>query len=410
MTESNAGTERFPNLPAAAWAAFLACSWTWCIGMFLPVVLLRDYGIWGFVIFAVPNVIGAGSIGWVIRSPEIARRLLDRHRLAIGLFSAVTIAFHVYFLAWIGSWMPGVLGLDRKIVSGILTIALLAFVGLSVASVRTLVLTSVPLWLLSGALIGTLMRIDTRTAAALPPVAIDEPALLWLTPVMIFGFALCPYLDGTFLTARASLSNGRAKVAFGLGFGVLFLAMIVGTVLYAPLLESTLGGHTVARWVGAFLLIHLLLQSIFTISAHRRASTLSAVPAPILWTLLLIAAGGAVLATRLPDYAGLSAGEIGYKAFLVFYGLVFPAFVWLFMIPGRHTGQRGSNALTRGGGFQPPIAPRQHRLIFAAAVGIALPMFWMGFIERQELFLVPGILIVLASRLMLRTKGQFSTG
>jgi hypothetical protein len=395
MTEASAGSERFPDAPAAAWAAFLACSWTWCIGMFLPVVLLRDYGPWGFVIFAVPNVIGAASVGWVIRSPEIARRLLDRHRLAIGLFSAVTIAFHVYFLAWIGSWMPGVLGLDRKIVSGILTIALIAFVGLSVASVRTLVLTSVPLWLMSGALVGTLMGIDTRTAAALPPVAIDEPALLWLTPVMIFGFALCPYLDGTFLTARAALSNGRAKVAFGLGFGVLFLAMIVGTVLYAPLLESTLGGHAVARWVGAFLLLHLLLQSVFTISAHRRASTLAAVPVPVLWTLLLVAAGGAVLATRLPEHAGLSAGEIGYKVFLVFYGLVFPAFVWLFMIPGKHTG-------LRGGVFQPPISQRQHRLIFAAAVGLALPMFWMGFIERQEFFLVPGILVVLLSRLLIR--------
>jgi hypothetical protein len=402
MTEASAGSERFPDAPAAAWAAFLACSWTWCIGMFLPVVLLRDYGPWGFVIFAVPNVIGAASIGWVIRSPETAKRILDRHRLAIGLFSAVTIAFHVYFLAWIGSWMPGVLGLDRKIVSGILTIALLAFVGLSVASVRTLVLTSVPLWLMSGALVGTLMGIDTRTAAALPPAAIDESALLWLAPVMVFGFALCPYLDGTFLTARASLSNDRAKVAFGLGFGVLFLAMIVGTVLYAPLLESTLGGHTVARWVGAFLLIHLLLQSIFTISAHRRASTLDAVPAPVLWGQLLVAAGGAVLATRLPDYAGLSAGEIGYKIFLVFYGLVFPAFVWLFMIPGK-------NISSRGGRFQPPVSVRQHRLIFAAAVGIALPMFWMGFIERQEFFLVPGILVVLASRLLLRTKPQVST-
>ena len=392
MTEATAGTERFPNAPSGAWAAFLACSWTWCIGMFLPVLLLRDYGMWGFVIFAVPNILGAASVGWVIRSPETARRMLVEHRLAIGLFSAVTIAFHVYFLAWIGSWMPGVLGLERPLVAGVLAVALAAFVGLSVASVRTLVLTSVPLWLLSGALVGTLAGIDTRTAAALPPVAIDEPALLWLAPVMIFGFALCPYLDGTFLTARASLSNGRAKVAFGLGFGVLFFVMIVGTVLYAPLLESTLGGHTVARWVGAALLLHLLLQSVFTISAHRRASTLSAVPAPMLWTLLLVAAGGAVLVTRLPAHAGLSAGEIGYKAFLVFYGLVFPAFVWLFMIPGR--GARSTQFRVR---------------VYAGAVGIALPMFWMGFIERQEFFLVPGVLVVLLSRLLLRTKTRVST-
>ncbi len=410
MTEQPAGSDSSseasgtpPAVTVGLWAVFLACSWTWCIGMFLPVVLLRDYGLWGFVIFAVPNILGAASIGWVIRSPEVARRLLDRYRLAIGLFSAVTIAFHVYFLAWIGSWMPGVLGLDRMLVAWILAASLAVFITMSVATTRTLVVMSVPLWLLSGALVGTLIGIDTRTAAALPPPVIDEAALLWLAPVMIFGFALCPYLDGTFLTARASLSNSQAKAAFGLGFGVLFLAMIVGTVLYAPLLESTLGGHAVARWVGGLLLVHLLFQSIFTISAHRRVSTLSAVPAPVLWVLLLVAAGGAALATRLPDHAGLSAGEIGYKAFLVFYGLVFPAFVWLFMIPG-------GNTCTRGGGFQPPCQSRRRVLVFAGAVGIAMPMFWMGFIERQEFFLVPGILVVLLSRLMLETKAKISTG
>ena len=40
------------------WAFFLACSWTWCVGMFLPVLLVRNWGIWGWVVFAVPNVIG----------------------------------------------------------------------------------------------------------------------------------------------------------------------------------------------------------------------------------------------------------------------------------------------------------------------------------------------------------------
>src|SRR4051812_22981962 len=41
------------------WAIFLGVSWTWVIGMFLPVLLVRDYGLLGWVVFAIPNVIGA---------------------------------------------------------------------------------------------------------------------------------------------------------------------------------------------------------------------------------------------------------------------------------------------------------------------------------------------------------------
>lgn len=57
---------RQPWWSVLGWAAYLACSWTWCIGMFLPVLLVRDYGVWGFVVFAVPNVVGAGAMGWVL--------------------------------------------------------------------------------------------------------------------------------------------------------------------------------------------------------------------------------------------------------------------------------------------------------------------------------------------------------
>src|SRR3954468_9321416 len=93
------------------WAFFLACSWTWCLGMFLPVLLVRNWGIWGWVVFAVPNVIGAAAMGLVIRSRESSEEILIRHRMAIALFSLVTIAFHIYFVYWfvgerlMGAWM-----------------------------------------------------------------------------------------------------------------------------------------------------------------------------------------------------------------------------------------------------------------------------------------------------------------
>src|SRR6059058_3078406 len=84
-----------------AWAAYLASSWTWCIGMFLPVLLVRDYGVWGWIVFAIPNILGAAAMGWVIRSPEQSRSIVAVHQPAIVIFSTVTAAFQVFFAAWI---------------------------------------------------------------------------------------------------------------------------------------------------------------------------------------------------------------------------------------------------------------------------------------------------------------------
>jgi len=377
--------------PTGVWAAFLACSWTWCIGMFLPILLYRDFGIWGFFVFAAPNVVGAAALGWVVRSREAAVRLLETHRRAIGLFSAVTIAFHIYWLAWIGSWMPTALGLDRAVIAVPLGLTLLLLLSLNILSLRSLVAAAVPLWLVSAVIIGTIF--GSGSGSGPTPVSPDEVGLLWLMPVTIFGFALCPYLDGTFLTARAAMSDRNAKAAFGLGFGLLFLAMIVGSIVYAPLLESSLGGTVAAQWVGTILLVHLLFQAVFTMTVHRRLSPLAALPPTVLWVLLLGAAFAAVLATRLSSHAGLSAGEIGYRAFLAFYGLVFPAYVWLVMIPGRGR----------------PADPRVVLRVWAGAVGIALPMFWMGFIERQEFWLAPGLLVVLLARLLVRRPATSSS-
>src|SRR5437773_2594477 len=93
------------------WAFFLACSWTWCIGMFLPVLLVRNWGIWAWIVFAVPNIIGAAAMGFVIRSRAQSEDILINHRPAIAVFSLITIAFHIYFIYWfvadrlMGPWL-----------------------------------------------------------------------------------------------------------------------------------------------------------------------------------------------------------------------------------------------------------------------------------------------------------------
>src|SRR5947209_11222754 len=93
------------------WAFFLACSWTWCIGMFLPVLLVRNWGIWAWIVFAVPNIIGAAAMGLVISSRQQSENILINHRTAIAVFSLITIAFHIYFVYWfvaqrlMGPWL-----------------------------------------------------------------------------------------------------------------------------------------------------------------------------------------------------------------------------------------------------------------------------------------------------------------
>src|SRR5262249_4159216 len=86
-----------------AWAVYLACSWTWCIGMFLPVLLVRDYGIWGWLIFAIPNMLGAAAMGWVTKSAASSILMVDAHRKACRIFSVVTISFQIYFMLEIAS-------------------------------------------------------------------------------------------------------------------------------------------------------------------------------------------------------------------------------------------------------------------------------------------------------------------
>src|SRR3954464_11105172 len=90
----------FHPLRAFSWAAYLACSWTWCIGMFLPVLLVSEYGVGAWFIFAVPNVVGAAAMGWVLSRAGASERIATEHRTACVAFSAVTLAFHAFFLLW----------------------------------------------------------------------------------------------------------------------------------------------------------------------------------------------------------------------------------------------------------------------------------------------------------------------
>jgi hypothetical protein len=90
-------------------------------------------------------------------------------------------------------------------------------------------------------------------------------------------------------------------------------------------------------------------------------------------------------------YHGVEWGEVVYRVFMGFYGLVFPAYVWICMVPFR-------------GGM--PTA--RSVLVFAIFSGLALPFFWTGFVENRMMYLVPGLALVLFARLLISTGSNAS--
>jgi hypothetical protein len=346
--------------------------------MFLPVLLVRDYGIWG-----------------VVRSSSISARLLGSNIIASRAFSLVTVAFHVLFLLYLGgvaynvSNPPG----PWNAILFVVVAALAAWMRTRWLSVvvacASLALFAAFLWTNdSGEPWNWLVRSsgEERNAGLLLPIAL----------VSVFGFVLCPYLDPTFHRARQSLGARSARMAFAIGFGVLFAAMILFTLAYSTLYAYP-GGRLEPV---AIMLGHMIVQSAFTVGLHLRPQLpgMRGGPPWIVMRGLVIFAIGAICLDQLFEAATLQGEprladpefEAAYRMFMGFYGLVFPAYVWLCMIP-----TRDGNS-----GIDGPIG-RRKLIVWALAVALAAPAFWMGFIEREEWWLAPGLAVVLLARLLI---------
>ena len=374
-------------LPSSAlgWAFFLASSWTWCIGMYLPVLLTRDYGWWGWVVFAVPNVVGAAAMAWVLRDADASRRVTDHHRAACVVFTLVTIAFHAFFAVYIVRQVAGisVAWLVVPVVGHVLAMSMLRRGGVAdrVLAMLTFAVS------ITAFLIAVLWS-ETNRAGDSPFGTLPwNKDLLALAPVCVLGFLCCPYLDLTFHRARQSTTPAGGRFAFTVGFGALFLAMISFTLWYAKPLASI---PFMPYWnvAGVVILIHIVTQMVFTVSVHTRELR-RPMSTGVLGPVLLVGGAGALGFIDL-TYPGLfhdmRTGELIYRSFMGMYGLVFPAYVWICMLPSR--GAAGPT--------------RRNLLVCAGAVLVALPMFWMGFIERQTLWLLPGVAVVLLARLFAR--------
>ncbi len=374
-------------LSTLGWACYLACSWTWCIGMFLPVLLVRDYGIWGFVVFAVPNVLGAAAMGWVLRERSASRALVHRHRPAMVLFSLVTIAFQIFFVGYLGSF-EGTLAIGAVLPAG-LVLALVMWLVPRRSGVLRLAA-----WAVGGFSL-VAFAIYVRRGGIEPPVSLESQRAAWIAPVSAFGFLLCPYLDRTFHRVRLESSDSEARATFTVGFGVVFTCMILFTLAYAPWMiafDAARGRERIVDDPHSIVLAHILLQLFFTVGAHAGESAARSRAGSI-----ALLAGALVLALAMPAsariigaFGGPADRESVYRLFMAFYGLVFPAYVWLCMIPTRD-GHSGID----------DTAGRRKLIAWAVAVAVAAPAFWMGFIEREEWWLGPGLGVVLLARVFI---------
>lgn len=290
----------------------LATSWTWCIGMFAPIVIGRMFGWWGIVAFAVPNILGCALFGY-LRSRRRSLAETRDHAWAMAAFSVATVAYQVFFAGWIGG--PP---LAEAMRAGLPDATTWMSGGVFLAAAALSLLPRAVLWNLAA----FAWIASAATFAFLPwgamhglPAESDWNAeqLLLVLPTIAFGFMLSPNLDLTFHRGRQMAADDRRPVEFAV-FGGAFGLMLVLTVGYllAP------NGLVLAA-----VRTHILVQLVLTSAMHL--SELRAVAIPRFWrhaALVGAGLGGLAAALAVP-------GESTYMRFLGLYGLLFPAYAAL---------------------------------------------------------------------------------
>jgi hypothetical protein len=177
------------------------------------------------------------------------------------------------------------------------------------------------------------------------------------------------------------MRRAESRAAFAIGFGVVFAAMLVLTVCYSGWLVVGVDRAQYPR-VALILAAHLMVQSCLTVALHARqigrVQERFRIGQFVAFSALLVLVVIAGVLTRDEiTYNGIALGEIFYRAFLGFYGLVFPAYIWLRM-----------------------FEPRRSLLRVIIVIVIAAPMFWLGFVNEQMEFFVPGVLIVVLAKFL----------
>lgn len=294
--------------------------------MFLPVLLIHRYGWLGFLIFSIPNVIGCTAFGYIIKTPERSKALVEKYKTAMTLFSIVTIAFHVFFISIIAlvylsdGYNPTSIWIPLCI--------LIISIMLAFLPTRAWPILATCLWTFSVIAGITLLPLGEMPVGERP-----WQEAIWLLPITTFGFFLSPYLDPTF---HRALQSSPSKHSFGV-FGLTFIVMIGITTLYVGIAPSNLNSTLFAFSI--LLGLHLALQSVFTIGVHMKEGLHieSAKRKPVYIGLLAFACLVALVVAHRsggvsPSGNWLPSWQNDYIRFFVFYGLIFPALVATFML------------------------------------------------------------------------------
>ena len=336
-------------MQTVGWGLYLASSWTWCIGMFLPILLLRWWGWPGFLAFAVPNVVGCALFGYVL-TPETSRRVCERFATPLRWFAWATVAYQAWFIQWASTGVGGAATLAPIV--AVLPLAFLFMPG------------GARFWPLAGsaAFLGSMALFVFNGAGSLtapPPTPTLPPsALAWAAPFMSLGFLLCPYLDPTFHRALQQSPSRHCFAVFGATFALALL-------FAASTFDARNGGPhvTTAAWMqwllqagftmGAMVAVTgpmarlawpsapvgTPVAEIFARPAPRRLGWLLGMPAMAVVLGPLLMQAMTVVTKAVPalmpdrtllasgDTTPWSAGEATYLRWLGLYGVVFPALV-----------------------------------------------------------------------------------
>ncbi len=355
------------------WGLFGASSWTWCIGMFLPTILLARFGWAGFWAFLIPNVLGCAGFGYFF-GRDASRRFATRHAAAIRWFSLATISFQVFFIGWAcdafvfaptvaaetaieDAGIAGAVGdtLTWPVLGTILTWTAAA-VALGARSDRFW------RWFATAAAVtsATLFAFALRRSGGLPEAPTPEggASLLAAIPVITLGFLACPALDATFHRMRQQSPSRHSFAVFGLVFtGMLLLAAATFDGLSPRNLAEAVLPLAIAQWT---------LQLVFTIGAPARE-------VPLLPGGRLASGPAIAMAVAIGAITGLPglAGEPVYLGYLGLYAIPFPMYAIAAVVAGEH-----------------PLRTRATPTVIVLSILLA-PLGWIGFVDNRTTALLP---------------------
>jgi len=367
--------------------------------MLFPALLLRDFGWLGYAAFAVPNVLGAAAMGFVLKDATAAAALVAKHKPMLKRFSEITISYHVFVIMWLflrlyGEWF----------VLLVPPVAAAMFVLTSKGSRRIVFLAMVVSF--TAFAIGLQTFFNSGQQELLGKLPSQAPALstfdlLLFVPASVAGFLCCPYLDLTFQRARMETSPTGGKIAFAVGFGLVFFSMILFASQYGSLVEPFLTSDQLVDQAPAPLLdnstkhplhelipklaVFFFIQVCFTLCVHLQERLRAGRVDDALYSVVAIALGA------LLGLGALSDGFVGeniYRGYLLCYGTIFPLYVWLIMIkPFRVAAQTACRK-------------RRCAVFFVASIA-AYGFGWLGYIEHVPMGAAVAIAVFPIARLMI---------